>query len=112
MDETRDSARHVQPEAVRCCREHSEASQRFRPELASGERPGRIYVVKPVGSIEKDPNLTNKRFRGNPTKSFRSRDALRVTGEITDWQGHSPESIKAMRDGLERLEREGAQIDD
>jgi hypothetical protein len=59
--------------------------------------------VEPTGPIEEDPNLTNKRFRGNPTKSFRSREPLRVTGEITDWQGHSPEALKAMKDGLERL---------
>jgi rifampin ADP-ribosylating transferase len=52
-------------------------------ELAVGEGPGRIYIVEPTGPIEDDPNLTNKKFRGNPTKSFRSREPLRVTGEIT-----------------------------
>jgi hypothetical protein len=56
-------------------------------------------------AIENDPNLTNKKFRGNPTKSFRTREPLRVTGEIGDWQGHSPEALKAMKDGLERLKR-------
>lgn len=82
-------------------------------ELAVGEGPGRIYIVKPTGPIEDDPNLTNKKFRGNPTKSFRSREPLQVTGEITDWQGHSPEALKAMKDGLERLERLGVEpIDD
>jgi rifampin ADP-ribosylating transferase len=82
-------------------------------ELAVGEGPGRIYIVEPTGLIEDDPNLTNKKFRGNPTKSFRSREPLRVTGEITDWQGHSPEALKAMKDGLERLERLGVEpIDD
>lgn len=78
-------------------------------ELAAGEGPGRIYIVEPTGPIEDDPNLTNKRFRGNPTKSYRSREPLRVTGEITDWQGHSPEALKAMKDGLERLERLGVE---
>jgi len=78
-------------------------------ELAIGEGPGRIYIVEPTGSIEEDPNLTNTKFRGNPTKSFRSRDALRVTGEITDWQGHSPETVKAMKDGLEQLEQLGVE---
>src|SRR4030095_847952 len=78
-------------------------------ELAVGEGPGRIYIVEPTGPIEDDPNLTNKRFRGNPTKSYRSREPLRVTGEITDWQGHSPEVFKAMKDGLERLERLGVE---
>lgn len=82
-------------------------------ELAAGEGPGRIYVVEPTGPIEDDPNLTDKRFRGNPTKSFRSREPLRVTGEITDWKGHSPEAVKAMKEGVERLERLGVEpIDD
>jgi len=74
-------------------------------ELAVGEGPGRIYVVEPTGPIEDDPDLTNRKFRGNPTKSFRSREPLRVVGEITAWQGHSPEALKAMRDGIERIER-------
>lgn len=78
-------------------------------ELASGEGPGRIYVVEPTGPIEDDPNLTDKRFPGNPTKSYRSRDPLRVTGEVTDWQGHSPEELKAMKDHLERLKRLGVE---
>lgn len=78
-------------------------------ELAAGEGRGRIYVVEPTGPIEDDPNLTDQRFRGNPTKSFRSREPLRVTAEVTDWQGHSPEALKAMRDGLERLERLGVE---
>jgi hypothetical protein len=82
-------------------------------ELAAGKGPGRIYIVEPTGPIEDDPNLTDKKFRGNPTKSYRSREPLRVTGEVTDWQGHSPESLKAMKDGLERLERLGVEpIDD
>jgi hypothetical protein len=82
-------------------------------ELAVGEGPGRIYIVEPTGPIEDDPNLTGKKFRGNPTKSFRSPEPLRVTGEITDWQGHSPEALKAMKNGLERLERLGVEpIDD
>lgn len=76
-------------------------------ELALGEGLGRIYVVEPTGPIEDDPNLTNKRYPGNPTKSYRSRDPLRVTGEVTEWQGHSPEELNAMKDGLERLRRLG-----
>lgn len=78
-------------------------------ELALGEGPGRIYVVEPTGPIEDDPNLTDKRFPGNPTKSYRSRAPLRVTGEVTDWQGHSPEALKAMKDGLERLRQQGVE---
>jgi len=76
-------------------------------ELAVGEGNGRIYVVDPTGSIEDDPNLTNKRFPGNPTKSYRSRNPLRVVGEITDWEGHSPERLKEMRDHLENLKQRG-----
>jgi Rifampin ADP-ribosyl transferase len=78
-------------------------------ELAAGEGAGRIYVVEPTGSIEEDPNLTDKKFRGNPTKSFRSREPLRVIGEITHWQGHSPEALQAMKDGLERLKQLGVE---
>jgi hypothetical protein len=72
-------------------------------ELALGEGPGRIYMVEPTGPIEDDPNLTDKKYPGNPTKSYRARDPLRVTGEITDWQGHSAEELNAMKDHLERL---------
>lgn len=82
-------------------------------ELALGEGPGRIYVVEPTGPIENDPNLTDQKYPGNPTKSYRSREPLRVTGEVADWQGHSPEQLKAMKDGLERLKRQGIEpIDD
>lgn len=76
-------------------------------ELALGEGPGRIYVVEPTGPIEDDPNLTDKKFPGNPTKSYRSKAPLRVTGEVTDWEGHSPEELKAMKDHLERLKELG-----
>ncbi|MBD2106775.1 NAD(+)--rifampin ADP-ribosyltransferase [Nodosilinea sp. FACHB-13] len=78
-------------------------------ELALGEAPGRIYILKPTGPIEDDPNLTDKKFPGNPTKSYRTHDPLRVTGEITDWQGHSPEQLKAMHDNLERLKQLGVE---
>jgi rifampin ADP-ribosylating transferase len=70
-------------------------------------------VVEPTGPIEDDPNLTDKKFPGNPTKSYRSREPLRVTGEVAHWQGHSPDALKAMKDDLERLERLGVEpIDD
>jgi rifampin ADP-ribosylating transferase len=81
-------------------------------ELAAGEEPRRIYLVEPTGEIEDDPNLTNMRFRGNPTKSFRSRAPLRVTGELEEWTGHPPEAIRAMKEGLARLEQEGVEPDD
>jgi hypothetical protein len=73
-------------------------------ELAVGEGPGRIYLVEPTGPIVDDPNLTNTRFPGNPTKSYRSQEPLRVTGEVTDWQGHSAEAIQAMKDGIKGRE--------
>lgn len=76
-------------------------------ELALGEGPGKIYTVEPTGKFEDDPNLTDKKFPGNPTKSYRSQDPLLVTGEVKDWQGHSPEQLKTMKDGLERLRQLG-----
>jgi hypothetical protein len=59
-------------------------------EPALGEGPGRIYIVETTGPFEDDPNLTDRKYPGNPTKSYRSRSALRVSGEIMDWHGHSP----------------------
>jgi hypothetical protein len=76
-------------------------------ELAAGEGRGRIYVVEPTGPFEDDPNLTDKKFPGNPTKSYRTRDPLRVIGEITDWQGHPPEQLQAMKDHIARLKEQG-----
>jgi rifampin ADP-ribosylating transferase len=76
-------------------------------ELALGEGRGRIYLVEPTGPIEDDPNLTDKRFPGNPTKSYRSKHPFKVVGEVTIWQGHSPEQLKAMKDGLEKLKEQG-----
>ena len=83
-------------------------------ELALGEGPGRIYLVEPTGPIMDDPNLTDKKFPGNPTKSYRSRDPLRVVGEIRNWLGHSPEALKAMKDQIEQLHRLGVEaiVDD
>lgn len=81
-------------------------------ELAEGEGRGRIYIVEPTGPIEDDPNLTDKRFPGNPTKSYRTRDPLRVTGELKDWEGHSPEDLQAMKDHLERLKLLGIEATD
>ena len=62
--------------------------------MALGEGPGRIYMVEPTGPIEDDPNLTDKKYPGNPTRSYRSREPLRVTGEVTDWQGTPPKRSK------------------
>jgi rifampin ADP-ribosylating transferase len=76
-------------------------------ELASGEDPGRIYIVEPTGPFEDDPNLTDKKFPGNPTKSYRSLHPLRVIGEVADWQGHAPEQRTAMKEHLENLKQKG-----
>ncbi len=76
-------------------------------ELAVGGAQGRIYIVEPTGSIEDDPNLTNRRFPGNPTKSYRSRSPFRVVGEVTDWKGHSLDQLKEMHDHLENLKQRG-----
>ncbi|MBT2187223.1 NAD(+)--rifampin ADP-ribosyltransferase [Sphingobium nicotianae] len=81
-------------------------------ELAQGDGPGRIYIVEPTGPIVDDPNLTDKKFPGNPTRSYRSRDPLRVTGEVVDWQGHSPEQLKAMKDHVEALRLQGIEAID
>src|SRR5258707_796198 len=67
-------------------------------ELAKGEGRERIYVVEPTGPFVDDPNVTDKKFPGNPTKSYRSRDPLRVVSEHLDWQGHPPEEIRAVKD--------------
>lgn len=79
-------------------------------ELALGEEPGRIYIVEPTGSFEDDPNLTNKKFPGNPTKSYRSRHPLKVIRELKDWQGHPSEQLKAMKDNLEHFKKLGVEI--
>jgi Rifampin ADP-ribosyl transferase len=76
-------------------------------ELAAGEGPGRIYRVEPTGSLEDDPNLTDKRFPGNPTRSYRTRESLRVAGEVLDWEPHSPDVLQDMRYHLEKLKRLG-----
>ena len=76
-------------------------------ELAIGQGPGRIYRVEPTGPFEDDPNLTDKRFPGNPTRSYRTRQPLRVVGEVLDWEGHSPEVLRAMQDHLDELKRLG-----
>ena len=76
-------------------------------ELALGEGPGRIFSVEPTGPFEDDPNLTDKRVPGNPTRSYRTRDSLRVVGEVLDWEPHSPEVLQHMLDHLEELKRLG-----
>lgn len=78
-------------------------------DLAVGDGPGRVYRVEPTGPIEDDPNLTHRRFPGNPTRSYRSRRPLRILGEILDRAGHPPEVLQDMRDELEKLRQQGVE---
>ena len=78
--------------------------------LTGSVERGRIYVVDPLGPFEDDPNVTNKRFPGNPTQSYRTRHPLRVVGEVDDWEGHDPEVLKGMLDHLARLREQGLDI--
>lgn len=78
-------------------------------ELAVGDGPGRIYVVEPTGPIEDDPNLTDKKFPGNPTRSYRTRAPLAVVGEVAQWEGHPPEVLQGMLNHLAELKRQGVE---
>lgn len=79
-------------------------------ELASGNGRERIYLVEATGKIEDDPNVTDKKFPGNPTMSYRSEQPFKVVGEVTLWQGRTPEQIKSIKDGLEKLREQGENI--
>ena len=81
-------------------------------ELAAGLGRERIYIVEPTGPVEDDPNLTDKKFPGNPTQSYRSREPLRVRGEVAQWQGHSPERLQQMKDFVERMRVQGVEAFD
>jgi len=76
-------------------------------ELAFGNGRERIYLVEPTGKIEDDPDLTDKKFPGNPTQSFRSTEPLKVVGEVTVWQGHPADQVRTMKDHLEKLKEQG-----
>ncbi len=78
-------------------------------ELSLGDGRGRVYVVDPSGPVMDDPNLTDQKFPGNPTKSFRTRQPLRVVGECTTWRGHPPEQLQAMKDNVERARAAGVE---
>jgi rifampin ADP-ribosylating transferase len=79
-------------------------------ELAPGDGRPRIFVVEPLGEIEDDPNVTDQKMPGNPTRSFRSREPLRIVGELDDWTGHTPEQIATMRDLLAGLRERGEDV--
>jgi hypothetical protein len=78
--------------------------------LAGSEERGRVYVVEPLGPFEDDPNVTNKRFPGNITKSYRSPHPLRVVGEVESWPGHPPEVLQGMLENLQRLREQGLDV--
>lgn len=75
--------------------------------LTGAEPPGHIYLVEPTGLFEDDPNVTNKRFPGNPTKSYRSIHPLRIIAEVEDWEPSDPELVKGMLENLEKLRKQG-----
>jgi hypothetical protein len=81
-------------------------------ELSLGDGVERIYVVQPTGTFEDDPNLTDQRFPGNPTRSYRSRGPVIVISEVRDWTGHPPEVLQAMRDHVAELARQGIEAID
>lgn len=76
-------------------------------QLARGDGEPRIYVVEPTGVVEDDPNVTDKRLPGNPTRSYRTLEPVRVVRELEDWLRHSEESVRAMVEGLAELRRAG-----
>lgn len=76
-------------------------------ELAVGDGPERIYLVEPTGEIEDDPDLTDKKFPGNPTKSYRSKEPFKVIGEVRSWQGHPAEQVATMKAHLAQLRDQG-----
>ncbi len=76
-------------------------------ELALGEMRERIYLVEPTGPIEDDPNLTDQKFPGNPSMSYRTLHPLKVVGEVTVWQSHPADQLKAMKDGIAKLDAQG-----
>ena len=78
--------------------------------LAGSAERGHIYVVEPTGPFEDDPNVTNKRFPGNITQSYRSRHPLRVVGEVETWEGHAPDVLKRMLDHLALLREQGLDV--
>ena len=76
-------------------------------ELAQGNGRERIYIVEPTGPFEDDPNLTDRKFPGNPTKSYRTRSPIRIVGEVKEWESHSVEDLRAMKNRLAELKRQG-----
>jgi Rifampin ADP-ribosyl transferase len=78
--------------------------------LAGRDERGHVYVVVPTGPFEDDPNVTNKKFPGNVTRSFRTRHPMRVIREVRTWDGHSPDVLRGMLDNLARLRAQGLDL--
>lgn len=81
-------------------------------ELAEGDNAERIFVVEPTGDFEDDPNLTDKKFPGNPTKSYRTKYPLKIVAEVIKWEGHSPEVLNNMHENLKKLSEMGVKAID
>ncbi|KAB8133602.1 NAD(+)--rifampin ADP-ribosyltransferase [Gracilibacillus oryzae] len=79
-------------------------------ELAASDSKERIYVVEPLGDFEDDPNVTDKRFPGNPTRSYRSKSPLKIVAELGSWERHSDEQINHMLTSLQKLRKEGKAV--
>ncbi|MDN5688862.1 MAG: NAD(+)--rifampin ADP-ribosyltransferase [Brachybacterium sp.] len=77
-------------------------------QLARGDAEPRVYVVEPTGELEDDPNVTDQRLPGNPTRSYRTTEPVRVVRELKEWPRHSEENVRAMREGLEKKRQMGA----
>ncbi|CAL9279733.1 NAD(+)--rifampin ADP-ribosyltransferase [Streptomyces sp. SudanB91_2054] len=75
-------------------------------ELAAGDGEPRVYLVEPTGEFENDPNVTDKKFPGNPTRSYRSKEPLRIVGEVADWTRQTPEALKMWRDRLAAMRQD------
>ena len=80
--------------------------------LAGREERGRIYVVEPTGPFEDDPNVTNKKFPGNVTRSYRTRHPMLVIDELQTWEGHVPDVLRGMLDNIARLREQGLDVID
>lgn len=76
-------------------------------ELAFGNAKERIYLVEPIGEVEDDPDVTDKKFKGNPTKSYRSTKPFRVIGEVSNWESHDANQVEIMKNNLKKLKEQG-----
>ena len=79
-------------------------------ELAAGDAAPRVYAVEPMGAFEDDPNVTDKKFPGNPTRSYRSRDPVRIVREVTEWTRLTPEALQEWRDRLAAILADDGEI--